>query len=72
MIGVVIFYLLVYQVFDLEDQRRAKLDDIAVLIQKMIRGWLQKTRVKYCLHRSVALWPNGVIYLCIVPEDTEC
>jgi myosin-1 len=34
-------------VFDLEDQRRAKLDDIAVLIQKMVRGWLAKTRVKY-------------------------
>ena len=34
-----------YQVFDLEDRRRASLEALAILIQKIYRGWHEKTKV---------------------------
>jgi len=34
-----------YQVFDLEDRRRASMEDLAILIQKTYRGWHEKAKV---------------------------
>jgi len=34
-----------YQVFDLEDRRRASMEDLAILIQKIYRGWHEKAKV---------------------------
>jgi len=37
--------LCLFQLFDLEERRKESMENLAVIIQKTFRGWLQRTKV---------------------------
>lgn len=50
-------FVVVFQLFDLEERRKESMQDLAVIIQKTFRGWVQRTKVGCTIYvNHILLW----------------
>lgn len=58
-------------VFDLEGLRKSRLEDLALLIQKVYRGWHQKNKVNKMNRSTIFLFTSHFPFILVVPTTKK-